>query len=111
MSDMKTISIAEDFSRYPSGRDAKDGDYSGEKFLNDHLKPKMLEAIRTEQKLVVSLDGLMSCGSSFLDASFGELARSKDVGKKVVRRTLVIKHSSPMMERIKRSIDRCIERA
>lgn len=69
------LSIAKDFSKTPGGRFERDGKYSGEEFRNNCLLPKYLEAKKIKSKLVVDLDGCMGYPSSFLDESFGGLAR------------------------------------
>ena len=71
------ISIAEDFSRYPAGRQDVDGPFNGTKFRQNLLMPLLREAISKNLKVVVSLDGLLTCGSSFLDSAFGGLVRDE----------------------------------
>lgn len=69
------ISIAKDFSKTPGGRFITEGDCSGEKFRNDILIPKFKQALKNNVKLEIDLDGCMGYPSSFLDESFGGLAR------------------------------------
>lgn len=80
---MKTIRVAQDFSRYPAGRFVKDGPFSGELFRNKHLKP----ALQEQEHLVVDLDGARGYGSSFLEEAFGGLVRDgipkSDLAKKL----------------------------
>lgn len=73
MSNM-TISIASDFSRYPAGRYLSDGPYSGEKFRDDLLLPKLSE-LSEGSTLRVELDGVRGYGSSFLEEAFGGAMR------------------------------------
>lgn len=78
---MITIRIATDFSRYPAGRNIKDGPYSGELFRKKLLEPNL----PIHEKLVIELDGARGYGSSFLEEAFGGLVRrgfSKDELKK-----------------------------
>lgn len=68
---IKTISIANDFSRYPAGRKENDGPFSGESFRKKFLEPAMSENI----PIVIVLDGARGYGSSFLEEAFGGLVR------------------------------------
>lgn len=70
------ISIAEDFSTTPGGRFKKEGESSGEEFREEILIPKFEDAKKNNLKLIIDLDGCMGYPSSFLDESFGGLARS-----------------------------------
>lgn len=67
------INIAKDFSTKLGGR--CEGQFSGERFYNEILKPKFIQASNTNTRLIINLDGVRGYGSSFLDQSFGELAR------------------------------------
>lgn len=73
------IRIASDYSDKPGGRWKSLGNYSGEEFYEALLLPKFENAIQSERKLIVDLDGAKSYPSSFLDQSFGELARKKGI--------------------------------
>ena len=75
---MNEIQIARDFTRYPAGRYRADGDYSGEVFREEFLKPVLEE----HRHVIVDFDGAMGYGSSFLEEAFGGLVRdgySKDL--------------------------------
>lgn len=80
------IKIAEEFTRTPGGRWKRLGENSGEEFYQVLLLPRFEEAVEKGEELVVYLDGVRSYPNSFLDQSFGELARQKGVD--VVRRTI-----------------------
>lgn len=67
---MKTISIAEDFTKYPGGRYRKFGKGSGEEF-RDFLIPYM----DRKEPLTIVLDGTAGYSSSFLEEAFGGLVR------------------------------------
>ena len=67
----KTISIAKDFSRYPAGRFRLDGEWSGQRFREEHLVP----ALRDFDRVTVALNGIAGVASSFLDEAFGGLVR------------------------------------
>ncbi len=72
---MEKIVISTDFSRTPGSRSRSDGPDSGEDFFDKLLKPKFKRALELSGLLFVDLDGAAGYATSFLDASFGELAR------------------------------------
>jgi hypothetical protein len=72
---MIEINIAVDFSRTPGSRFESEGKWSGQEFLRLWLEPRFLKAQETKSKLVVNFDGAEGYATSFLDGSFGELAR------------------------------------
>lgn len=85
-----TINIAKDFSSKLGGRWERFGSYSGEQFYKEWLQPSFLRAKETNEQLHIYLDGASPYGSSFLDQSFGELARvygSEDVKKTIILHT------------------------
>jgi hypothetical protein len=69
------LSIAQDFAALPGPRKIADGDYSGELFLQKQLRPRFVEAIKNDSVLYVNLDGAAGYPTSFLEESFGGLAR------------------------------------
>lgn len=71
----KILKISKDFSATPGGRFANEGDFSGEEFRNSKLRPEYEKALKGKNKLIIDLDGCMGYPSSFLDESFGGLAR------------------------------------
>lgn len=76
------LCIATDFSVTPGPRLASEGKWSGEEFLNDHLRPRFQEACGKGEDLLVDLDGVEGYATSFLEASFGQLSREN--GSKAV---------------------------
>jgi len=78
MEELKIV-ISSDFSNKLGGRWIKLGLYSGEAFYNILLLPKYQKAREENVKLHIYLDGTKGYGSSFLDQSFGELARNHNV--------------------------------
>lgn len=72
---MIIINIAIDFSVTPGGRYISEGPFSGEEFRTKYLKPKYLEAVEKNEILQINLDGCFGYPSSFIDESFGGLAR------------------------------------
>ena len=80
------VNIATEYSKTLGGRWIRLGEYSGEDFYKKILEPKYLAADRSGEKLLIELDGTTGYPSSFLDQSFGELARVYGVNK--VRETI-----------------------
>ena len=54
---MIQLSIANDFSKTPGVRYPEEGEFSGQQFREDFLKPKVDEAISKEDNLEIDLDG------------------------------------------------------
>lgn len=69
------ISVANDFSPTPGGRFRSEGPFSGEEFLHKLLVDNYFAAMVIGEPLVIDLDGCMGFPPSFIDGSFGELAR------------------------------------
>jgi hypothetical protein len=69
------IIIAKDFSETPGPRSRVEGDFSGEEFLEKILRPRFEQARAANETLTVDLDGTEGYATSFLEASFGGLAR------------------------------------
>lgn len=82
----KSITVAKDFSRVPSGRKRTDGPYSGEEFRDDILYP----ALKEFDKVEVVLDGTLGYGSSFLEEAFGGLIRVKHMQLQEIKKKLII---------------------
>lgn len=68
---VRTIHVAEEFSKFPAGRHRIDGTFSGERFRQELLAP----ALRTTPPVTVNLDGAICYSSSFLEEAFGGLVR------------------------------------
>lgn len=79
------IVIATDFATTPGARYRKDGDYSGEQFLEDILLSKFEKAVAEKYILLIDLDKVWGYPSSFVSGSFGKLSISKGAD-------LVLKH-------------------
>ncbi|HEY5036126.1 MAG TPA: STAS-like domain-containing protein [Chthoniobacterales bacterium] len=67
---MNKIRIASAFSEVPLGRYPSDGEFSGERFREEFLKPALEEG-----GVIVQIDGTEGYGSSFLEEAFGGLVR------------------------------------
>lgn len=65
------ISIAKQFSEFPTGRFYSDTEVSGQAFREKFLVPRL----KVGDSLLVDLDGVEGFGSSFLDEAFGGLVR------------------------------------
>jgi len=74
-----TIRISEVFSPTPGARFVTDGEFSGEEFRETILIPQFQEAIKNREKLIIDLDGGYGYATSFLEESFGGLARKFSV--------------------------------
>ncbi|WP_386136748.1 STAS-like domain-containing protein [Xanthomonas arboricola] len=66
------IYVGKDFSRFPTGRYATDGESNGERFREEVLRPKLAMSTRIR----IHLDDALGYGSSFLEESFGGLIRT-----------------------------------
>lgn len=69
------IKISEDFSKTPGARYESEGPYSGERFRDELLIPKYIEAKNKNEILEIDLDGCYGFATSFLEESFGGLVR------------------------------------
>ena len=85
------IDIAQDFSPNLGVRYKSLGPYSGEEFYESILEERFKAAKAENDKLHIYLDGASPYGSSFLDESFGKLARNfsvSEVSKTIVFHTI-----------------------
>jgi hypothetical protein len=90
---MNTISIAKDFTRFPSGRFEKNGTTSGEAF-----RKRFLEApIARGESVQVQLDGTIGYGSSFLEEAFGGLVRALKIQADQLNRQLTLVSADPLL--------------
>lgn len=111
MGDVVELSIAKDYSRFPSGRDERDGPNNGKRFRDEFLLPKYEEARARAVPLVVNLDGVLSFGSSFLEEAFGGMIRVKGVSRRELMRTLRLEAGWVGNERYRQAILRYIDEA
>lgn len=99
-----TISIAREFTMTPGGRYISEGDFSGELFREKLLWPAFAKAKETNEELVIDLDGGYGYGTSFLDESFGGLARK--IHDPDLRKIRIISDEEPeLAEKIKQYIE------
>jgi hypothetical protein len=90
-----TLRVLE-FSRTPGFRHISDGPFSGELFFRDYLQPRFQEALDVNATLVVILDGAKGYGTSFLEESFGGLAREYGAAA-VLKHLEVISEDEPYL--------------
>lgn len=90
---MKTINVAKDFTRFPSGRFKKNGSTSGEGFREDFLLPPL----RAGEQITVELDGTIGYGSSFLEEAFGGLVRALQIQPTELKKLLHLKSDDPAL--------------
>jgi hypothetical protein len=84
--------LCEDFSDTPGGRKRETGEFSGEEFRESHLLPLLKKS-----EVEVNLDGALGLPPSFLDESFGVLARKHP---ELVKRLKVFVSDNPTARRI-----------
>lgn len=84
------LSIARDFSDVPAGRYLADGDYSGQRFRDELLVPK-LEKSTEKDPLIVDITDVEGYASSFLEEAFGGLVRKKVYSSEKLHKKLKIK--------------------
>jgi len=70
-----SINIAREFTTTPGPRYIDEGDFSGELFRTSQLSPAYEVAVAKDEKLTVNLNGTEGYATSFLEESFGGLAR------------------------------------
>ena len=78
---VKVVSIAKEFSSTPGPRARDEGDFSGDQFLEEVLRPAYAQAVKEGSTLIVDLDGTEGYATSFLEATFGGLAREFDAAE------------------------------
>lgn len=86
----QVLKISTDFSDTPGPRYITEGPFSGEKFREDILYPRLKDVIDKNEKLVVNLDGTQGYGTSFLEESFGGLIRDNHLSYDVIMSHIAI---------------------
>jgi len=87
-----TINIAKDFTDSPGARYFEDGEHSGQEFRDNIL----VKAYEEYDIITVILDGTEGYATSFLEESFGGLAR-KFGKKEVLKKLKFISHEEPSL--------------
>ena len=85
------IKIARDYSFSPGPRYIDEGKNSGEEFRKEVLYPKFKDAIDTNNKIIVDLDGTDGYGTSFLEEAFGGLIRINRLSYEKILELLTMK--------------------
>ena len=99
---MLKVSVANDFSRFPSGRYKRNGNTSGEGFRQRYLE----SALQRGESVVVELDGTIGYGSSFLEEAFGGVIRSLNLPASQILARLDLRSSdSELIDEIKQYIE------
>lgn len=73
---MTTLNFAEEFSRYPYGRNGDDGRFNAEAF-RELLADRFAQAQARQQALEIVLDNVSGMSGSFIRAAFGKFAEEK----------------------------------
>ena len=93
---MNKINIANDYSRYPSGRFKKNGNSSGQGFREALLIPAIKEG-----EVEIELDGTIGYGSSFLEEAFGGLVRELKIsGDKLLKQIKLTSEDDSLIKEI-----------
>jgi hypothetical protein len=82
------IKIAEEYTSAPGPRTREQGEYSGQQFREEMLKPAYEEAKANNEKLTVDLDGSYGYVTAFLEEAFGGL--QKDYPDDNILETIII---------------------
>ncbi len=100
-----SLAIAKEFTDTPGPRFKVQGPHSGEEFRESILLPRFRKALAENTTLYVDLDGGYGYGTSFLEESFGGLAREYK-NSDLVLRTLHFKSDEEpsLINRIKKYI-------
>lgn len=104
---MIRINVAEEFTDSPGGRYKNEGKYSGEEFRETLLIPRFMEAIKKHDILEINMDGCFGYPSSFIDESFGGLAR-KFTNYKILDYIKIVSNDEPGLID---DIEQCINHA
>ncbi len=109
---MPMLNIANDFSKTPAGRSANlHGEHSGETFRDEKLWPMLQQAMKSNSKLTVTLDGTAGYPASFLDEAFGGMIRKGYCNRDQIQEHLEIQAVSPSYEVYRKLVIRYIEEA
>ena len=98
------IVIAKDFSEVMGSENAEEGPFSGEHFYKNHLKPSIIKAKKTGEKVFIDFDNTWGYPPSFLRGSFGRLAEhfGKDVLKYIEVKSI---EDESLIDEIKKHIE------
>lgn len=104
---MIEINIAHDFTIAPGARNRTEGLFSGEEFREIILEPMFLLAVKNNEKITVNLDGGYGYATSFLEESFGGLARIYGVQQVLNKLIIISEDDLSLIENIQDYINDC----
>lgn len=104
MNTVERINIAEDFTIHPGPRYEADGEFSGERFLKELLRPKFEQAVQQQGVLLIDLDRVYGYPSSFVSGSFGLLSIEKGASTVLKHIKFKSEDNNLRLERIKKEI-------
>lgn len=100
------IFISSEFSTTPGARYITDGPFSGEQFRKEKLEPLFAER-NDNSTILIDLDGTEGYATSFLEESFGGLARVFGKERVIARIHFKSDEESLLIEEIKNYIEQC----
>ena len=97
MEDKLEIKISSQFSNIPKGREhPKDGPNTGQRFRDEFLTPNF----HKYKKIIIDLDDLYGCPSSFREESFGGLARIFGISETLDKLEFICTDQPPLKDLI-----------
>lgn len=99
------VSVAKDFSKTPGPRYIKEGSFSAELFLDTVLDEKFQYVLNKDAKIVINLDGTLGYGTSFLEETFGGLARKYGADNVTTKIEIISKEEPWLLDDIKSYIE------
>ncbi len=100
------ISISKDFSATPGARYISDGPFSGEQFRKEKLEPIFANP-SDNTKILIDLDGTEGYATSFLEESFGGLARAFGKDRVLARLQFKSEEEPLLVDEIQNYIEHC----
>lgn len=99
---MKTLTLkVADFSKMPMGRNhPDDGDFTGQRYREEYLEPIFLNY----KKIIIDLDDLYACPSSFREEAFGGLARKYGINEVLQKLEFISDDFPELIIKIQREI-------
>jgi len=108
MANSVLINVARDFSVTPGARYRSDGDHSGQEFRETFLEQHFEEST-CKDRITIVLDGTSGFATSFLEETFGGLARKFGKDTCLKRLEFVSDEDSLLPDEIISYIERCDE--
>ena len=110
LANCRVLVISGEFSKTPGPRTRAEGPFSAEEFLETVLLPRFEEAESHGEKLLVDLDGGFGYGTSFLEESFGGLARMKSPAVVLAHLDFKSEEEPYLVADINRFIERAVQK-